>query len=237
MTRAEAIKILQADLSIWNDHIFDIKDNALESAVKVAIEALEQEPTIAQERYQDLCDYFGNDTEIIENFLNDGEEFKKWLERVRFNTKGCNELHDELETIKRQELTQSQHIESVENKPDALESALETEDCISRKALLSHLYNFKTQGEGIVQSTILAIENCVEDMPSVQPKHGEWIPTSKRQPEQDGFYIATLDGEICGEDKPFAGLAEFENGKWVNDEEDYQCVLAWMSPPEPYKQI
>lgn len=63
-----------------------------------------------------------------------------------------------------------------------------------------------------------------------------WIPCSESTPEKDGFYIATLDGEICGEDKPFSGLAEFENDKWVDDEPDYKCVLAWMPLPEPYKQ-
>ncbi|MGI5947749.1 MAG: DUF551 domain-containing protein [Lachnospiraceae bacterium] len=62
-----------------------------------------------------------------------------------------------------------------------------------------------------------------------------WIPVEERLPEDDGFYIATLDGEICGEEQPFAGLAEFENGKWVDDEEDYRCIFAWIPLPEPYK--
>lgn len=62
-----------------------------------------------------------------------------------------------------------------------------------------------------------------------------WIPVSERLPEEDGFYLATCDGEICGEDEPFSGLAEFENGKWTDDEEGYQCVLAWQPLPEPYK--
>lgn len=63
-----------------------------------------------------------------------------------------------------------------------------------------------------------------------------WIPCSVRLPEEDGFYLATLDGEIVGEEKSFSGLAEFENGKWVDDDEDYQCIKAWQPLPEPYKE-
>ena len=62
-----------------------------------------------------------------------------------------------------------------------------------------------------------------------------WIPVEKAQPEEDGFYIATMDGEIVGQEETFVGLAEFENGKWIDDEEDYKCVIAWRPLPEPYK--
>lgn len=54
-----------------------------------------------------------------------------------------------------------------------------------------------------------------------------WIPVEERLPEEDGFYLATLDGEICGQEEAFTGLAEFEHGKWIDDEEGYKCVLAW----------
>lgn len=64
---------------------------------------------------------------------------------------------------------------------------------------------------------------------------GGWISCEDRFPKKDGFYLATIDGEIAGEDKPFSGLAEFENGKWVDDEDDYQCILAWQPLPEPYR--
>ena len=61
-----------------------------------------------------------------------------------------------------------------------------------------------------------------------------WIPVEERLPEEDGFYIATMDGKIVGQEEPFVGLAEFENGKWIDDEEDYKCVIAWRPIPEPY---
>lgn len=62
-----------------------------------------------------------------------------------------------------------------------------------------------------------------------------WIPVSERLPENDGFYLATLDGANVGENRPFTGLAEFEDGKWIDDEEDYKCVIAWQPLPEPYQ--
>lgn len=68
----------------------------------------------------------------------------------------------------------------------------------------------------------------------VDTKSG-WIPVSERLPNKDGFYIATLDGKIVGDDRPFSGLAEFEDGTWVDDEEDYKCVIAWQPLPEPYQ--
>lgn len=58
-----------------------------------------------------------------------------------------------------------------------------------------------------------------------------WIPVEERLPE-DGTYLCTLDGELCGLDEPFTGMCGIENGKW--DEEG--CVIAWMPLPEPYKE-
>ena len=77
------------------------------------------------------------------------------------------------------------------------------------------------------------IEKIVQEV--AEEYNNGWIPCSEQLPKKDGFYLATLDGEIAGEEKPFSGLEEFENGKWVDDEEDYQCVLAWQPLPEPYK--
>ena len=62
-----------------------------------------------------------------------------------------------------------------------------------------------------------------------------WIPVERGLPEEDGFYIATMDGEVAGQEEPFTGLTEFENGKWIDDEDDYKYVIAWRPLPDPYR--
>lgn len=49
------------------------------------------------------------------------------------------------------------------------------------------------------------------------------------------FDVKHEDGEIYGQEEAFAGLAEFEHGKWIDDEEGHKCVLAWQPLQEPYK--
>lgn len=58
----------------------------------------------------------------------------------------------------------------------------------------------------------------------------DWIPVEERLPE-DGMYLCTLDGELCGIEEAFTGMCGIENGIW--DEPD--CVIAWQPLPEPYK--
>ena len=59
---------------------------------------------------------------------------------------------------------------------------------------------------------------------------GGWIPVEDRLPE-DGTYLCTLAGELCGIEEPFTGMCGIENGIW--DEPD--CVIAWRPLPEPYR--
>ena len=80
----------------------------------------------------------------------------------------------------------------------------------------------------------LSRENDPEIARSSRDNDG-WIPVEEALPEEDGFYIATMDGEIVDQQEPFTGLAEFENGKWIDDEDDYRCVIAWRPLPEPYR--
>ena len=58
-----------------------------------------------------------------------------------------------------------------------------------------------------------------------------WIP-AKKKPTEDGFYVATMSGSLVDQEEPFVGLAEFEDGEWV----DGDNVIAWSPLPEPYRQ-
>ena len=56
-----------------------------------------------------------------------------------------------------------------------------------------------------------------------------WVSVEERLPE-DGTYLCTLDGELCGIEEPFTGMCGIKNGIW--DEPD--CVIAWRPIPDPY---
>lgn len=51
----------------------------------------------AYRRYRDLLEYFGDDS-----ILEDDEEFKKWLERMKWHVRKANELHQKYECQKEQ---------------------------------------------------------------------------------------------------------------------------------------
>lgn len=60
----------------------------------------------------------------------------------------------------------------------------------------------------------------------------KWVPVTEKMPAKEGLYIVTMDGGIAGQKEPFASTGYFENGQW---DDDGDCVLAWMSLPEPYR--
>ena len=61
-------------------------------------------------------------------------------------------------------------------------------------------------------------------------KNDDWIPAEVK-PAEDGFYVATMSGILVDQEEPFVGLAEFEDGEWV----DGNDVIVWRPLPEPYR--
>lgn len=62
------------------------------------------------------------------------------------------------------------------------------------------------------------------------PANDGWI-TVEVKPSEDGFYVATMSGTLVDQEEPFVGLAEFEDGEWVDGDD----VIAWRPLPEPYR--
>lgn len=77
-----------------------------------------------------------------------------------------------------------------------------------------------------------AWEYCLECVEEIIRKHMNdgWIP-AKEKPAEDGFYVATMSGALVGQEEPFVGLAEFEDGEWVDGDD----VIAWRLLPDPYR--
>lgn len=59
----------------------------------------EQPDRNAQERYEDLCEYFKDCHDKGMGILGDRKEFKAWLERVHWHVVKCDELGRELEKL------------------------------------------------------------------------------------------------------------------------------------------
>lgn len=180
---------------------------------------------IAQERYQDLIEYFG-DEKVAKTILESKKEFKAWLERLRWNVKRADELARELEQIK----------STTKNNLGV--------DCISRAQTQTEIemnafrYTLAKEhgGMGEVEwnSHLISIDDAVDiirNMPSVTPQEPRWIPTKERLPEEDGEYYATVYD--TDENYKYRDIAEFEDGIWQY--KDYVKVLAWMPLPKLFE--
>lgn len=73
---------------------------------------------------------------------------------------------------------------------------------------------------------------AVEDVIKIIRKHinDGWIPAEEK-PSEDGFYVATMSGALVDQEEPFVGLAEFDDGEWVDGDD----VIAWRPLPDPYR--
>lgn len=84
----------------------------------------------------------------------------------------------------------------------------------------------------VANDTAEAFIEAYKECQDVIRKHMNdgWIP-AKEKPAEDGFYVATMSGTLVDQEEPFVGLAEFEDGEWVDGDD----VIAWQSLPDPYR--
>ncbi len=148
MTKEEAKEIIERvyEGQIKDEFLLETKDavyTKIDKAFKMAIKTLEQQ-SIAEKRYQDLVEYFG-DKDVAKCVLEDREEFKKWLERVKWHVRKADELARKLE-----------------QQP--------SEDCVSRKAVAEII---NRQRFGIHEISMGIIKEKIEALPPVTPTRKE----------------------------------------------------------------
>ena len=133
---------------------------------------------LAQERYQDLIEYF-DDEKVAKIILGNRGQFKAWLERLRWHVKRADELARELEQLK-----------GITNNDLAV-------DCISRQEVLRLLANSIGKTNTYLQTEVLR-------MPSVtpqEPRKGHWIDSSNGWMCSECNKDNTFDTNYC----PFCG--------------------------------
>lgn len=95
-------KELGVDWAFAIAHEFEGKNaNAVRNLSGDRKQYADKDTGIAQERYKDLCEYFGNDEDAIKSILEDKAEFQKWLERMRWHVKECDRLARKLEALEK----------------------------------------------------------------------------------------------------------------------------------------
>ena len=109
---------------------------------------IEQEPCekVAQERYADLCEYFGGAKDILKN----RKDFKAWLGRVKWHIHKAEELYEKYEYKKEP-----------------------CEDAINRQAVLNKILKFSvTDGKSV---SVAGLWTEVNKLPPVKPQEPKTV--------------------------------------------------------------
>ena len=89
----------------------------------------------------------------------------------------------------------------------------------------------------------LGVNGEITDRAKQAIKHlaetADWITVGKRKPDSDGWYLTTIDGEVCGSEENIVEVAEWDEHRkaWLdpNGDPDTEIVYAWMPLPDPWK--
>ena len=101
------------------------------------------------------------------------------------------------------------------------------------KEIIDGLYeikNWKCNGDSKMHSIIRGAIDLLEQT--------RWIPVSERMPEEDGFYLVSIETmKNPPEITTFTGISHFiVHNEFLGEMNDFdrENVIAWMPLPQPY---
>lgn len=109
-------------------------------------------------------------------------------------------------------------------------------DLISRSAVIKLIdKEIKKSRDFLQHDTQINIRFLIEELPTVEPERGEWIPCSERLPDDEDYVL------VCAtESEEGVFIAHYVEGanewRYESDEGMYHIVhvAAWQPLPEPF---
>lgn len=216
MTREEAIEFGK----MWLELQEDCKNSNTYEFFKMAIEALQQEPTytseVAQKAYEDgkKDGYIQRKIETIADNLT-SSKIKKAIENLP-KVKPQEPCEDVISRAEVKKIVKEMYLEVASMELDAKTIS----DCISCTS----------------SKCREVLERKLQALSSVTPQEPRWIPVTERLPEEsDDYLITNIAGDV--EMAYFAHPKDYaiSKGEWreIWYEDD---VIAWMPLPKSYKK-
>ena len=71
--------------------------------------------------------------------------------------------------------------------------------------------------------------DMIEELPSAEPKTGEWIPFNEKLPREYAQYLVCFESGECY-------VYWLKDSDWVRDMIEKEGAIAWMPLPMPYRE-
>ncbi len=103
-------------------------------------------------------------------------------------------------------------------------------DEAKRKRYIKALENvLKSEEMSICHEAFLTEEAIKEILEVLKEENGQWTPCDKRMPNEDGYYLVTVEFDY-GREIEMGWLLD---GEWVN--KNSHVTVAWMPLPEVWE--
>ena len=161
----------------------------------------EQEPcTDAQERYEDLCEYFGDAKDVLKS----RKDFKAWLDRIKWHIHKAEELAAENDDLRDQLAMRDRFKQGPCDDVVSRQAVLDVCKHKGKDCIRCSFYNIKFIDERTVKG-YCTLGKAVRELPPVRPQEqtGHWIRQDNTKEPLYGWYFCSECNSVIGEKTKF----------------------------------